>query len=210
MISSTLPGFSRLGSSLFQSVSRPPRPRRSPTHPPLPDQTSLKDPSRNSKSATSFLSCRRRRCLFEKVAETTCSWTNHVGIVLDVSGQSTQLVAESTFPFSKISAMSRFVGRSEAGRVAVMRLRSDLTTGGPTGTDPRRRSRKASASFMTRALICIPPAVPVHVLYAKSSPKPPVFRWVKCKIWRTCDASTPPVDLRFWNIWLLRKTSLAT
>src|ERR1017187_927326 len=58
---------------------------------------------------------------FKKVASTTGSWTNHVGIVTDISGEE-PVIAESRFPYSGKTTWSRFVGRSEAGRVAVSRL----------------------------------------------------------------------------------------
>ncbi len=58
---------------------------------------------------------------FEKVSSTTCSWTNHVGIVIDVGGKE-PLIAESRFPLSCTTTWSRFVARSENGRVAVSRL----------------------------------------------------------------------------------------
>ena len=63
---------------------------------------------------------------FRKVAEATGTWTNHVGIVLDVSGQE-PLIGESRFPFSGSTTLSRFVARSAGGRVAVMRLPNPLT-----------------------------------------------------------------------------------
>ncbi len=62
---------------------------------------------------------------FKKVANTTMSWTNHVGIVIDVSGNE-PLIAESTFPLSRRTTWSSFVARSERGRVAVARLRIPL------------------------------------------------------------------------------------
>ncbi len=58
--------------------------------------------------------------LVRKVGEASGSWTNHVGVVVDVSGPE-PLVAESKFPRSVITPVSRFVGRSEAGFVAVRR-----------------------------------------------------------------------------------------
>ena len=58
---------------------------------------------------------------FRKVAEATGTWTNHVGIVLDVSGQE-PVIGESRFPFSGSTTLARFVARSAGGRVAVMRL----------------------------------------------------------------------------------------
>lgn len=64
---------------------------------------------------------------FKKVASATESWTNHVGVVIDVSGTE-PLIGESTFPFSKATPLSRFVARSEGRRVEVSRLNTPLTT----------------------------------------------------------------------------------
>ena len=63
---------------------------------------------------------------FIKVASTTNSWTNHVGIVVDTSGAE-PMVAESHIPVSGITPLSRYIGRSQAGRVAVLRLNEPLT-----------------------------------------------------------------------------------
>jgi len=63
---------------------------------------------------------------FAKVAAATGSWTNHVGVVIDTRGAE-PLIGESTFPVSKATHLSRFVARSEGGRVAVMRLATPLT-----------------------------------------------------------------------------------
>ena len=63
---------------------------------------------------------------FAKVAAATGSWTNHVGVVIDTSGAE-PMIGESTFPVSKATNLSRFVARSEGGRVAVMRLDTPLT-----------------------------------------------------------------------------------
>jgi len=65
---------------------------------------------------------------FTTVANTTSSWTNHVGIVSDVSGVE-PVIAESRVPFSGNTTWSRFVGRSDAGRVAVARLSKPLDEG---------------------------------------------------------------------------------
>lgn len=62
---------------------------------------------------------------FTKVANSTGSWTNHVGIVSDVSGKE-PLIAESRVPFSGETTLSRFAQRSDNGRVAVMRLATTL------------------------------------------------------------------------------------
>ena len=62
---------------------------------------------------------------FTKVSDTTSSWTNHVGIVSDVSGVE-PMIAESRVPLSGESGWSSFVKRSDAGRVAVARLDTPL------------------------------------------------------------------------------------
>jgi Permuted papain-like amidase enzyme, YaeF/YiiX, C92 family len=63
---------------------------------------------------------------FRWVARATGSWTNHVGVVIDVGGKE-PVVAESRFPLSCTTSLSRFIGRSEGGRVTVTRLKSPLT-----------------------------------------------------------------------------------
>ncbi len=63
---------------------------------------------------------------FRKVAEATGTWTNHVGIVLDVSGHE-PVIGESRFPFSGSTTLTRFVARSAGSRVVVMRLPEPLT-----------------------------------------------------------------------------------
>ncbi|WP_417069181.1 YebB family permuted papain-like enzyme [Niveibacterium terrae] len=63
---------------------------------------------------------------FRKVSEATQSWVNHVGIVTDVSGAE-PVIAESAFPFSRTTVLSRFVARSKGGRVAVARLGQGLS-----------------------------------------------------------------------------------
>jgi len=63
---------------------------------------------------------------FRKVAAATGSWTNHVGVVIDTSGAE-PVIGESTFPVSKATPLTRFVARSEDGRVAVTRLATALT-----------------------------------------------------------------------------------
>ncbi len=63
---------------------------------------------------------------FLEVADATLTWTNHVGIVVTTNGRE-PVVAESTFPISRLTPLSAFVDRSEAGRVAIMRLHDPLT-----------------------------------------------------------------------------------
>jgi hypothetical protein len=61
---------------------------------------------------------------FRKVADTTLSWTNHVGIVVDMKNGE-PVVAESRVPLSGKTSWRRFVRRSAQGRVAVARLKED-------------------------------------------------------------------------------------
>jgi hypothetical protein len=63
---------------------------------------------------------------FRKIAAATGSWTNHVGVVIEIDGAD-PIVAESRFPFSRLSSFARFVARSEGRRVAVGRLKAPLT-----------------------------------------------------------------------------------
>ena len=62
---------------------------------------------------------------FREVAEATGAWTNHVGIV--VAAGDDPVVAESRFPLSGRTSLSRFVARSGAGRVAIARLKRRLS-----------------------------------------------------------------------------------
>jgi Permuted papain-like amidase enzyme, YaeF/YiiX, C92 family len=63
---------------------------------------------------------------FREVAAATDSWTNHVGVVINISGLE-PLIAESTFPLSRTTPLSKFVARSEGGRVAIARLKAAPT-----------------------------------------------------------------------------------
>lgn len=76
---------------------------------------------------------------FTEVAKTTSSWTNHVGVVIDISGQE-PTIAESRFPLSGDTTFSKFINRSDKGRVAITRLQLPLT---PIQQD---KLRKASES----------------------------------------------------------------
>lgn len=68
---------------------------------------------------------RVRAALFLQVAESTGSWTNHVGIVTQ-DGVEPQ-IAESRFPLSGHTTLRHFVRRSAGGRVAVVRLRQPIS-----------------------------------------------------------------------------------
>ncbi len=76
---------------------------------------------------------------FTKVSDATASWTNHVGIVSDISGKE-PVIAESRVPLSGETKWSKFVQRSDKGRVAVTRLDK------PLDAQQRRRLRQAVAA----------------------------------------------------------------
>ena len=71
-----------------------------------------------------FIRVAARPC--REVAAATDSWTNHVGIVINTAGEE-PLIAESTFPLSRTTKLSKFAARSEGGRLAVARLKAPLT-----------------------------------------------------------------------------------
>jgi hypothetical protein len=62
---------------------------------------------------------------FTKVADTTSSWTNHVGVVTDISGTD-PVISESRVPVAGNTTWTRFVSRSRAGRIAITRLPEPL------------------------------------------------------------------------------------
>ncbi|AFQ51748.1 YebB family permuted papain-like enzyme [Burkholderia cepacia] len=62
---------------------------------------------------------------FLEVARATRAWTNHVGIVVGERGGE-PLVAESTFPLSRVTTMSRFLARSDRGACVIARLKQPL------------------------------------------------------------------------------------
>jgi hypothetical protein len=135
---------------------------------------------------------------FRKVAEATGSWTNHVGIVLDVSGPE-PLVGESRFPFSGASPLSRFVARSAGGRVAVMRLPEPLTQAqraGLAAAAARRagvlydtgfdlHSRRQFCSRYVREVLLEGAGVEVG----------------RVEDFRTLLVQAPDADLGFWRAW---------
>lgn len=81
---------------------------------------------------------------FREVADATLSWTNHVGVVVDQVGAE-PVVAESTFPLSRFTTLSKFVARSEGRRVAVARLNAPLSA-------PQRQALYEAASQRTGVL----------------------------------------------------------
>jgi Permuted papain-like amidase enzyme, YaeF/YiiX, C92 family len=135
---------------------------------------------------------------FKKVAQATGSWTNHVGIVIDASG-SDPVIGESTFPFSRSTTLSRFVARSESGRVEVKRLVVPLT-----------EQQRGDVAAAARARF--------HILYDTGfdlhSRREFCSRYVRevladaagVEIGKVEDFSSllktnPDTDLQFWRVW---------
>ena len=135
---------------------------------------------------------------FRKVAEATGTWTNHVGIVLDVSGKE-PVIGESRFPFSGSTTLRRFVARSAGGRVAVMRLPTPLTRAQQvaivaaaaqrehvfydTGFDAR--SRRQFCSRYVRELLQQGAGVEVG----------------RVETFQALLESAPAADVGFWRVW---------
>lgn len=135
---------------------------------------------------------------FTNVSDTTSSWTNHVGIATDVSGAE-PVIAESRVPLSGETTWSRFVKRSEMGRVAVTRLPS------PLDAQQQDRLRRAVAS---RRGILYDTGFDLH------SPRQFCSRYVREVLQEAAgvdlgeveDFSTllkrnPQADQRFWKVW---------
>jgi uncharacterized protein YycO len=62
--------------------------------------------------------------LYKAIEKSTASPTSHVGIAIKQNG--TWMVAESKVPFSRVSTLENFVGRSDKGWLRVNRLESGL------------------------------------------------------------------------------------
>ena len=135
---------------------------------------------------------------FRKVAEATGTWTNHVGIVLDVSGPE-PTIGESRFPFSGTTTLSRFVARSAGSRVAVMRWPVALTEAQQAGivaaADQRSHvfydtgfdahSRRQFCSRYVREVLQQGAGVEVG----------------RVETFRQLLASAPQADVGFWRAW---------
>lgn len=64
--------------------------------------------------------------LYRRVADTTMSWTSHVGFVYGRENGE-WIIAESSFPLSKKCGLKRFIERSENALISVRRLEDSLT-----------------------------------------------------------------------------------
>lgn len=137
---------------------------------------------------------------FTQVSDATSSWTNHVGIVSDVSGKE-PVIAESRVPVSGETSWSKFVQRSDQGRVAVTRLAV------PLDAQQQRKLRKAVAA--KRGIL-------YDTGFDMDSKKQFCSRYVRevvdeavgVKLGEVEDFATllkrnPQADQTFWKIWYL-------
>ena len=123
---------------------------------------------------------------------------NHVGIVTDVSGAE-PVIAESAFPVSRTTVLSRFVARSKGGRVAVARLPQGLNDAQRQAlvrASQRRmgifydtgfnlKSRREFCSRFVREVLIDATGIAVG--------EPESFR--------TLLARNPDTQLGFWRVW---------
>ncbi len=64
--------------------------------------------------------------IFSRVADTTQSWTSHVGIIVDYENGD-WIVAESGVPFVRKTPLRRFLDRSEGQKFSIRRLKTEPT-----------------------------------------------------------------------------------
>ena len=135
---------------------------------------------------------------FLEVADATGSWTNHVGIVVDIAGPE-PLIAESTVPLSRTTTLSRFVRRSEAGRVAVLQLKAPLS--------PEQLEKIRLAAQRREGIW-------YDTGFDLSSPRQFCSRYVRevlmeatgisvgeVETFATLLSKRPDVDIGFWKLW---------
>ena len=141
---------------------------------------------------------RIRRSPFRQLADATGTWTNHVGIVVDLTS-SGAVIAESRIPLSRRTAFAAFVRRSEQGRVAVLRLHRLLE-------DEEIRRLQCAADGRLGALY--------DTGFNLHSPRQFCSRFVRKVLQEATGAvlgevtsfrdllrRNPQADLRLWKIW---------
>ncbi|POM15491.1 hypothetical protein CSX04_03779 [Burkholderia cepacia] len=78
-------------------------------------------------------------------AGTTGTWANRFGIVVDTSGDE-PVIAESGFAWTKLTPLSRFVARTDGGRIALARRVAAPTATRNAGCMQRRNSGSTRCS----------------------------------------------------------------
>ncbi|QGZ64460.1 YebB family permuted papain-like enzyme [Paraburkholderia acidisoli] len=135
---------------------------------------------------------------FLEVAAATQSWANHVGIVVEIVAGEAR-VAESTFPFARVTPFARFVARSQHRAFVVARL--------VTAPDPAQAARIRTAARRRLGTF-------YDTGFDLDSPRQFCSRFVHEVLDEAMDvrvgsvmtfaelhASHPDADLRFWRAW---------
>ncbi|MEZ0231490.1 MAG: YebB family permuted papain-like enzyme [Methylophilaceae bacterium] len=135
---------------------------------------------------------------FQKVASTTHSWVNHVGIVIDTSGTE-PVIAESTFPFSKKTSFNKFIARSDRGRVAVLRLNQRLTNDEKLSI--RAESNKRMGVFYDTGFDLHSNGEFCSRFVREVITDSTGINVGEVETFRTLLDKTPKADLTFWHIW---------
>lgn len=135
---------------------------------------------------------------FRRVAAATNSWTNHVGIVVEASGAE-PAIAESKFPLSRTTALSRFIERSEGRRAAVARLREPLSPEQQRAVAQAARRRNAifydtGFDLFSRRQFCS--RFVREVLHEATG-----ALVGDVESFSTLLARNPHADLSFWRLW---------
>ncbi|MEI6521115.1 MAG: YiiX/YebB-like N1pC/P60 family cysteine hydrolase [bacterium] len=136
--------------------------------------------------------------LYKHVAETSCSWESHVGVVF--RGEDDEwFVAESTIPVSKIKPLEMFIHKSENERFMVRRVRGGLTD------DEKARLRTAAMSRMKKVY---------HLGFKYDSPRQYCSKFVYdiyreaigkevgyLQTFRQLISENPDAPVYFWRLW---------
>lgn len=62
---------------------------------------------------------------FSLVAKATGTWATHIGVVVGKDNQNNWIIAESTFPYSRIVSLDNFISRAE-GQIEIRRIKGCL------------------------------------------------------------------------------------
>lgn len=134
--------------------------------------------------------------LFRKVAESTGSWTSHVGVVLKKDGQ--WVVAESKIPLSTVTPLCSFIKRSSKYLFEIKRLHRALTLEEigklhETADQLQGRFYHTGFDFDSKRLFCSKFAYLVYQSIGVEVGHLQTFRELL--------AERPATSLSFWNFW---------
>lgn len=133
--------------------------------------------------------------LYRRVANASASWTNHVGIVIDIDGAE-PVIAESRVPVSGCTTLSRYLARSASGRVAVRRLSAQPDATAIAAAARKRMGRLYHTGFNLDSSRQFCSKFVREVLLEATGQ---AVGEVQC--FSALFASNPQADLRFWRWW---------